>query len=48
MSIDVVATNIAAIMWMALAVYAFVVVHKWDVKLKELYEMMLRDVEEQT
>ena len=48
MSIGDIATTVSAVLWMALAVYGFCVVHKWDVKFGELHESVLRDMEEQT
>ena len=47
MSIGDIATTVSAVLWMALAIYGFAEVHKWDVKFEELHETILRDMEKE-
>ena len=48
MSVGDISTTVSAVLWLALAVYGFISVHKWNVKFAELYEKISREMEEQT
>ena len=47
-SVDLIATTVAAVMWMALSIAGFITVHKWNKRFAELYDKIVRDMEEQT
>lgn len=47
MSVDVMATTVAAVMWVALSIAGFITMRKWNKRFAELYEKLVRDMEEQ-